>query len=434
MRQLNPSRTVALGLAVALIPAAAQAQVRLPSQPGATFQPVLKPAEPLQIVEAPSGDLLVPVFFGWRETNSLAPRVRTSGGKGTVTLSVEVAARPAQVFRFVDPPANTDPRFQLVTQQSTVAALDNGQAASLNKILAIGGFNEIPRQFPQPHEATIVARDSAGATVRRTFRIVYTRAEGGPPRFENAFNIFKPESVERASLTEAQLAVTPTGEVFTKRDNRFTLRRSTNNLPINWHSHDPQTEIICTYGGFRYACDSATGMDFDRLPMQLDVDVPNIGRGLSVGIILKNPYGESAPAMVTIDTTITRTHRHRISFMTPTSGKVPFKASPAATGMGVLERGRTKPCDRSYILWKDLTTDGRMYASGAIGGAIDLKFAGDASVRVVSVPRGQAITDNIDASWASMEWTLPAGLAQAWQYDLTYSYETRVGECPAKRR
>lgn len=431
----TPARGLAAPLAIAilLLPAATAAQVRLPSQPGASFQPALKPVEPLQIVEAPSGDLMVPVLFGWRGDNSLAPRIRTTGGKGTVTLSVEVAARPAQAFRLVDPPAIGDPRFQLATQQSTVPTLGNGQAANLHKVLAINGFNEIPRNFPAPHEATIVARDSSGATVRRTFRVVYTRADGGPPRFESASKTFTPDGIERAELTPAQLAVTPNGEVITRRENLFTLRRS-NTAGINWHIQDPQTEVICSYGGFRYACDIGSGMAPFEMPRTLDVKVPNIGRGLSVGIILKNPYGESAPITVAIDTVVTVTRRQKHSFLTPTAGKVPFQTAPAVLGSSMLERGRTKPCDRTYLVWKDLTTDGKMYAAGAIAGVADLKFAGDASVRVVSVPRGQAITDNVDASWADMEFNLPAGLAQAWQYDVTYSYETRLGECPARRR
>jgi hypothetical protein len=244
---------------------------------------------------------------------------------------------------------------------------------------------------------------------------------------------FTPDTVTIANLTPAQLEVTPTGKVPLRPEHRFTLRRSTPGPRLNWHAYDPDTVVICKYGSFRYACEIGTGMNPGELLQELVVKVPHLGRGQTVGIILKNPYGESAPFNVTIDPVVTSTISHKSSILRPAAGKIPLKASPAASGMGLLENGRTKPCDLPYMVWKDLTTDGKMYAAGALGGIADLKLAGDASVRVVSVPRGQPITDNVDVSWASTELDIPAGLAQAWTYSLTYSYETRPGECPAKR-
>jgi hypothetical protein len=113
-----PAALVTLLAATLVLPfTTTTGQVRLPSQPLAITPSSPAPAEPLQILEAPSGNLLVPVFFGWSERSSLAPRVRTKGDKGTVTQTLEVTARPVQAFRFVDPPANTDPRFQLAAPQ-----------------------------------------------------------------------------------------------------------------------------------------------------------------------------------------------------------------------------------------------------------------------------------------------------------------------------
>jgi hypothetical protein len=83
----------------------------------------------------------------------------------------------------------------------------------------------------------------------------------------------------------------------------------------------------------------------------------------------------------------------------------------------------------------DLTSDGKIYETLTVGALpIQLKFMGDAKIRVVSVPRGSLITDDPETGWAKIGIDIPAGLAQAYAFDLQYRYRTLVGECPDRRR
>ncbi len=431
-------QTTALALVITLAATqVAQAQIR-PLPPRPTGPVVSTPtAAPLQIVEAPSGEIAVPVIFGITATGSRTLLVRTSGGRGRVTLTVESNGGPAaNNLRLADMPANT--ALGPIASGRTPAPPRSIAASAdpVRKRILMNGAGSMPVGLPATHDVTIIARDGGGSEVRRSFRVRYTKAFDGPARLRASASASQDVGTAVADLTPAQLEITPTGRVPVVPYNRVTLMPETSS--INWHPYDEGSEIICVYGNFRYACDfdainGANTIPHD-LPRSLAVKVPDLGRGNTVGIILKNPYGESNMVTTTINSRVNNIVRETRNFFGPNVGAQRFRVGPAARGMGLLTNGASRACDKPYLVWHDLKSDGRVYQGASIGGAINLKFIGDATLRILRVPRNQVITDTPDQSWAELELTIPAGLAQAYIFDLTHSYDTRIGECAAKRR
>lgn len=428
--------TVSTALAM-LSPVTVGAQIRplSPRPTGPTLQ--MPAAAPLQITEVPEGEIVVPAVFGIPASSDRILTVQTSGGQGQVTLTIESSGGPAgNNLRLVDPPAATALGPMVAVRSPVSPRAITATADPVRKRILMNGYGSMPPSVPMTHDVTVVARDRSGATVRRSFRIRYTKASAGPAQLQASATASQQTGTAVADLTEAQLDVTPTGRVPIVPFNQVTLRPSSS--AINWHPYDVGSEIICVYGSFRYACDFALMDGANTIPSDLPrtvtVRVPDLGRGNSVGIILKNPYGESNMVMTTIDSRTRSLVRETRSFVGPNGGAQLFRVSPAARGMGLLTNGTGRPCDLPFLIWHDLKSDGRVYEGAAIGGVANVKFMGDASLRIVRVPRNQNITDNPEQSWSEVELTIPAGLAQAYIFDLEHSYDTRMGECPAKRR
>jgi hypothetical protein len=305
------------------------------------------------------------------------------------------------------------------------------------KVLTVQGSGNTPGSMPRPDiPVTIVARDSAGVEVRSSFVVRYTRAYG-KPRVRPEVGVARlPVTYPDPRLNAAQLEFEgSTGAPGMLPEVQVTFSEANPRAGINWHPLDPETEILCVYGGFRYACDAKVDGSRLELPPRVTALVPDIGRGQTVAIVLKNPYGESAPVSVQVDTVNTYAVRRRIAFTSPAAGEQIVGASPAIRGHPLLVNAGSRSCNKPYLQWVDLTSDGKIYETLTVGALpIQLKFMGDAKIRVVSVPRGSLITDDPETGWAKIGIDIPAGLAQAYAFDLQYRYRTLVGECPDRRR
>jgi hypothetical protein len=410
----------------------ATAQVRpLPPSP---IGPQIKAPSiaPLEIVEAPSGEVFGSYIFGYSHERSDRLMVRTRGGEGTVTVRVEVEGRTGAGYLMDPPRTPLLPDMTLATPKATPLTLVN-QAAPVSKVIGISGFGEVRGDVPRRQKVTVIARDSTGREVRREFQIRYTLAMGAPSLTDDFI-----QSSSRATelvpshFTPAVAETLYDPDVPLAAFQRVTLFKR---FGLNFSLADPDSEIICLYGTFRYACDYESMVETPRegLAETLVIKVPDLGREKRVGIILKNPYGESAPLMVDIDTRIKTVLRRSRGFNGPTAGKQPGSAAPFYNGSPIGDNGTNRTCDRPYLVWVDAKTDGKMFHDPK-GLPITLKFVGDASVRIVSVPRGQAITNNVAASWAKIEFDVPLGVLQDYLYSVELTYDTRMGECPAKRR
>lgn len=429
-------------VAVATIGTVAVAQIRpLPNRGvQAPVEPPLARAEPLQIVEAPTGTLFVKAVFGAGLGSSSSPIiVRTTGGTGSVTLRVEASGTGIGSFRLIDPQSGDGPGLAIAAPpRSAVAGRFNPTAAPVTKRLVASAPATRGGPLPTAHPVTIIARDSAGHEVRRTFTAAYTHAFGVPGLAPSTSVRQMQGSATDRTVSAAAAETSPVFRLVTVLYNIVEVRESTPNLGISWREDDPQSEVICIYGTFRYKCD-VDSADFPNptsnstvfVPRAIRVRVPDIGRGNDVQIVLKGPYGESNPVRATINSRFQLEHRIVRSFNGLVSGTVADRASPASTSL--LSASSVRECGKSQIVWDDLTTSGQMFSGGVGASPINLRLAGDATVRVVSVPKGQPITSNTN-SWARIEFNLPTGLLQSYTYFLQHSYFTRQGECPDRRR
>jgi len=423
----------AMSLAALATPLAAQIKP-LPANP-LLKQPTITVA-PLSIAEVPSGVVLLPVTTGTgvQSTPSIPLRIRTTGGVGSVTLRIEVNGPNASRFSLIDPPAVTTVAGQTIvagaaSQPRSVAA--QVEASPVNRLLKVSGTGAFPSVMPGDHQVTVIARESNGNEVRRSFTARFARAAAKPALAATA-TPFKKVLIDRsAGLTPAQLAVVPSGEVAYVPFNEVTIRPASGSA-IDWHPLDAGSEVICIYGSFRYACDLVTPPPSTALPTSLTVKVPDIGRGKSVRIVLAGPHGESNAASATIDSDITTTLRQPLA-TGQFGGKHSFDDLPAVGQTMLLNNGDTVKCDLPYLVWRDLSVGDKVFFKAPAGALpVSLNFAGDAKVRVVSVPRGQRMRNSGGA--ARLESDVPTGLTNFYVYDSTYSYSTQVGECAERRR
>ena len=387
---------------------------------------------PLEIVEAPSGEVFGSYIFGYSHQRTDRLMVRTRGGQGTVTVRVEVEGRTGAAY-LVDPPRSPLAPDMTLANPKPSPISPIREAAPVSKLIGIRGYDQMRFDVPSRQKVTVIARDSTGREVRREFFIRFTRAMGVPRLSDATIQSSIPATTLVPShFTEAQAATLYDPEVPMAAFQRVQLFKR---FGLNFSVRDPGSEIICLYGTFRYACDveSMTETANEDLAETLVIKVPDLGRGKRVGIILKNPYGESEPLMVDIDTRTKAVLRRSRAFNGPTAGKQPGSAAPFYSGSPIGDNGANRTCDRPYLVWVDAKTDGKMF-NDPKGPPINLKFAGDASVRIVSVPRGQVITNNVATSWAKIEFDVPVGVLQDYLYSVELTYDTRMGECPAKRR
>ena len=432
---MKDSRKLAAGLAGGLLLVAGMASAQIaPLRPRPAGPVVQQPSvAPLEIVEAPSGEVLGSYIFGVSFNRSDRLMVRTRGGQGTVTLSVAVEGRN-NAARLDDPPASpAAPNMTLAKPLGPNVTSAIREAAPVSRVIVIDGYGEVRRDVPSRQKVTLTARDSSGREVRREFHVRFTRAMGAPiapdvllssiPGTTLAASHFTPAQAER--LYDPDVPLTPFHNV----------QLGTRGYSLNFARLDPGSEVICVYGSFRYACEYDVVREATReeLAQAIMVKVPDLGRGKRVGIVLKNEYGETAPLMVDIDTRTQAVLRRSRSFNGPVAGKQPGSAAPFYSGSPIGDNGAQRACDKPYLVWVDAKTDGKMFHDPK-GPPISLKFSGPASVRVTSVPRGQVITNNIDSRWAKLEFDVPAGIIQDYLYSVELTYDTRMGECPAKRR
>lgn len=404
------------------------------------IQPVLRSPTPtiapLTFESVPSGTVYVPIAEGTGPASApnIPLLVKTKGGKGTVTLSLTVEGIRSQDFSLVDPPARqTIINTQLATPTGSGVSQINLEAASVSKMIRSRGLGGLPRSIPEPHRVTVVARDSSGAEVKANFTIALTIASGKPQIVKRG-NPTRVEGVNRyPGITEAQLAVAPHGEVITVLYNVVRVG-SQNGGDISWHARDPESEVICKYGSFRYACEIDVGMfsPLDAVP-ELPIRVPNIGRGENVEIILKGPYGESAPIPFTIDSKFTALHRRSVPTAT-LGGKHSWKAAPAFEDDIYLKNAGTRRCGERWLVWDNVDASGRVFRSTPAGAIpINIGLAGEMKNRLISVPKGQRITTS-PSSWAAFESDVPPGITNFYVQDIAFSYFTVEGECPDRRR
>jgi len=426
----------AIGLTALSAPLAAQIQP-LPDNPLAK-KPTLQIAS-LGFTEVPSGTILLPVTTGTGagSTTEVPLRIRTVGGGGRVTLSIAVDGVNASRFTLVDPPPITSVGGQQIVtagiQQQPVMAAASLEADPVFRMLKVAGTVSFPSTMPGEHRVTVTARESNGNSVSRSFTVRFLRAAAKPALAASATASQERDTDRSAGFNAAQLDFVPTGEVPFVPYNSVQIRPASGSV-INWHPLDPGSEIICLYGSFRYACETENPVAPDRLPATLTVKVPDIGRGKSVRIVLTGPYGESNAVSTTIDSEVDRTVRRRLS-VAQFGGKHLFRSAPAERGTDLPKNGDPVKCGVPYLVWKDQTVEDKVFYSPPPGALpIGIKLAGDPKVRVVSVPRGQRITDNPDASWAQLESDVPAGITNFYVFDTTYSYTTQVGECADRRR
>lgn len=426
----------AIGLSALSAPLAAQIQP-LPDNPLAK-KPTIQ-ISPLGFAEVPSGVILLPVTTGTGpgSTTEVPLRIRTVGGGGSVTLSIAVDGANASRFSLIDPPPLTSiGGQQIVTagiQQGNVAAATRLEADPVMRMLKVTGTGAFPSTMPGEHRVTVTARESNGNSVARTFTVRFMRAAAKPALVASATASQQRDTDRSAGFNTAQVDFIPTGEVPFVPFNKVQIRPASGSV-INWHPLDPGSEIICLYGGFRYACEPLTPLAPDRLPAVLTVKVPDIGRGKSVRIILTGPYGESNAVSTTIDSEVERSARERLQ-TAQFGGKHLFRIAPAVRGTDLPKNGDPLKCGLPYLVWKDMSVADKVFYSPPPGALpIGIKLGGEPKVRVVSVPRGQRVTDNPDASWAQLESDVPAGITNFYVYDTTYSYTTQVGECADRRR
>lgn len=430
------NKLVFAALALLAAPIAAQVQP-LPANP-LQQKPTLQQIAPLGFTEMPTGVVVLQVASGTGPQSApLTPvRIRTEGGRGTVTMSIAVDGANAGRFSLVSPQALTSVAgHQIVAgapQQPQIGGALT-EASSVTRLLAVTGTGSIPTTMPADHEVTVTARDSGGSEVSRSFSVRFVRA-AAKPAIATSASATKEVLVDRsAGLNSAQLAVVPTGEVEFVPYNEVTVRPASGST-INWHPLDPGSEVLCIYGSFRYACDLAASVASGSLPSSLTVKVPDIGRGKSIRIVLTGPYGESNAASASIDSQVTTTLRESVS-TGQFGGKYQYRTAPVIRGTVLPKNGGAVKCGLSYLVWNELSVGDKVFFKPPPGAPpISIKLDGDAKVRVVSVPRNQRITDNPDTSWALMESEVPAGVTNFYVHDVTYSYSTQVGECAERRR
>lgn len=437
--KLFSSSAFAIGVAVLAAPVLAQIQP-LPTNPLQRPPDLRQVAKPLEIFEAPTGKIYIPIDIGTGDNRNGPIRtipIRTRGGSGTVTLSLEVLSANSRFFKLADMPSGGVFAGQIVNsaivQQESIADRIDPTADNVSKILTVsvrGAVNMNPDET-----VTIIARDTSGNEKRRSFTVAYTRAHDAPTISTTASATQQTGVIIDPATPVAALDTTPSSTVSIVRDNLVTLRPAVAGGNIGWVKDDPLSEVLCIYGTFKYSCDVSTEQ-FSSLNGQrtaVTVKVPDIGRGSAVKLVLRNVYGESDPVIVTIDSRLSFEARRSQSFVGPVAGKVAAVATPATRGMDILRNGSSRPCDKPYLVWDGLTTNGKMFLSGA-SNPFSVKFIGDASVRVVNQRKGTIITNDPDESWAKLEYDLPVGLIQEYVYFLQMSYFTRVGECAARRR
>jgi len=426
----------AIGLTALSAPLAAQIQP-LPDNPLAK-KPTLQIAS-LGFTEVPSGVVLLPVTTGTGagSTTEVPLRIRTVGGGGSVTLSIAVEGASASRFSLIDPPPITSVGGQQIItagiQQGNVAAATRLEADPVMRMLKVTGTGSFPSTMPGEHRVTVTARESNGNSISRTFTVRFMRAAAKPALVASATASQERETDRSAGFNAAQVDFVPTGEVPFVPFNKVQIRPASGSV-INWHPLDPGSEIICLYGSFRYACETVSPVATDRLPSSLTVKVLDIGRGKSVRIVLTGPYGESNAVSTTIDSEVSRTQRERLQ-TAQFGGKHLYRAAPAVRGTDLPKNGDPVKCGLPYLVWKDMSVADKIFYSPPPGAPpIGIKFDGEPKVRIISVPRGQRITDNPDASWAQLESDVPTGITNFYVYDTTYSYTTQVGECADRRR
>ena len=419
-------RTILLAAVFAgLASAPLAAQIRpLPKNP-LVRQPTLS-AEALAMPVAPSGTVLIPLTKGTgpQSQPDIRLEVETAGGLRNVTLSLEVTGADASRITLVDPPAIGSLAGQPILAQQPMAGQLDVNARKVRKFVRVSGAGSLPQVMPEGNVVTLIARDASGAEVRRSFTIKFTRAAARP----NPLPIASATQVRRTerypTATQPQIDLVPGMEVSYVEYNTVDLRSQTG-TNLNWFPDDPGSEAICLYGTFRYACDtegvSASGMR---------VRVPDIGRSGAIRIVLKGPYGESAPVEVRgFSSQLSRFTREFVD----DSGN--HRISPGISELEIIKNGATRPCDKPYLVWNDLKNNGKVFFTPPPHAPfeVNLGLAGERSVRIISVPRGQVITTN-PSTHAEVAVQVPPTLTNWNATDYEYVLTTRIGECPARRR
>lgn len=423
---------VALGLCTGL-PAAAQI-APLPTNPLVRTPTLTIPAVTFEAV--PSGVITLPIATG---TGSQAVpefplAVKTKGGGGRVTISVLVDGALQSRFSLIDPPqAQTFINTQLANTTTTTISQVNLLAPSVSKLLKVSGSGTIPSIMPSAHAVTVVARDSNGKEARASFTVRFARAKAKPVVASGSAPSQQVFVDRTAGLTAGQLELAPQGEVRFTPYNRATFVAG-NGAPLNWHPLDPESEVICIYGAFRYACELDAAVSSAALPASVTVRIPDIGRGSNVQVVFKGPYGDSTPVPVTINSRVTVTLRQGIPFARPVAGKLIWRGGPATIVADVVKNASTKACGQTWLVWDTIDASAKLFYQ-LLPGALpfNLGLAGEAKNRLISVPTGQPITTDND-KWAVFESDAPLGLNPSFTQDIVYSYFTRVGECADRRR
>lgn len=422
---------VALGLCAGL-PAAAQI-APLPTKPLLRTPTLTIPAITFEAV--PSGLVTLPIDTGTgaQAVPEFPLAVRTKGGGGTVTISVLVDGALGSRFSLIDPP-QTQKRFntQLAGTTTTMTSQVSLLAPSVSKLLKVSGSGIVPSVMPSTHAVTLVARDNKGKEARASFSVRFARAKGKPVIASVSTATQQILTDRSAGLTAGQLAIVPSGEVKFVPYNRATLIAGTG-APLNWHPLDPDSEVICIYGSFRYACELDSSVSPAAMPGVLTVRIPDIGRGRDVQVVLKGPYGESAPVSVTIDSMVTAVLRTSI-LSAPLGGKRIWQTRPALTNSNLVKNASTRGCGEPWLVWDSVDASARVFYSAPAGALpVNLGFAGTATNRLISVPKGQRIAED-DASAAVFESDVPVGITPFYIQDIAHRYSTQVGECADRRR
>lgn len=423
---------VALSLSAGL-PASAQI-APLPINPLVKTTTLTIP--PVTFEAVPSGVITLPISSGTGASTTVdfPLAVKTKGGAGKVTISVLVDGAFASRFSLIDPPqTQTLINTQLVSPTTTTVSQVNLLAPAVSRLVKVIGSGAIPSVMPSNHTVTLVARDSNGKEARASFTVQFARAKAKPVIASGSTPSQQVLVDRSAGLTSGQLELAPQGEVRFTPYNRATFITG-NGAPLNWHPLDPDSEVICIYGTFRYACDLDAPVSPTALPGAVTVRIPDIGRGSNVKVVFAGPYGNSAPVSVTINSRITATLRQGIPFARPLGGKLIWTTGPATTTADIIKNASTRACGQPWLVWDTIDASARLFYQQLPGALpITIGLAGEATNRLVSVPTGQAITTDND-KWAVFESDTLLKLNPSFTQDIVYSYFTRVGECADRRR
>lgn len=396
---------------LALVPAVVAAQIQpLPANP-LLKAPSAPQADPLAVTKYPPANVVAPA----QEVTDF--EVATIGGTRTVTLSLEVAGPMASRFALVDPPSagltSVGGQAVIVQPQASAAAVLNPTAPSVRKLIRYDG-QPLPQSgaLPAPVTLTVVARDTVGHEQRRSFTVTFTRA-AGPPHLDTI-----------ASQGGAAI-YTVIGYPDVAPMTTVTLKAA-DGAAHNFDPKDPGSEVVCRYGSFRYACDArlSSASSGSRNPPVI-VEVPDLGKGAAVSLILKNSYGQ-IEVPVTLQNTPMVLEESEFDGVPVPFGKFVKTALPGNEG-DLREDVAAGPasCGKVYLVWQDVT------ASNPNADNLTA-FQRAVSVRVIDKPA--AGSDMSAANPARFEFDIAPGLGTSVRWKATYKVAARIGECAARKR